>query len=63
MANRKKRLEIGIKSLDKKIKSHEEKKDKAKEENNLDLEKYYNKEIDGLIKTKERKEKQLKNLK
>ena len=34
------------------------KRDKAKEEENFDLEDYYNKEIEGLKKTKERKEKQ-----
>jgi 2,3-bisphosphoglycerate-independent phosphoglycerate mutase len=33
--------------------------DKAIEEGNLDLEDYYNREIEGLKKTKERKEKQL----
>lgn len=59
MVNRDKRLEKGIESLNEEIKIHEEKRDLAKEENNIDLEGYYNKEIEGLKKTKERKEKQL----
>ena len=59
MVNRKKRLEKGIESLDAEIKFHEEKRDDAKEEENFDLEHYYTKEIEGLKKTKEKKEKQL----
>jgi hypothetical protein len=63
MVNRKKRLEKGMQSLDAEIKLHEEKREKAGKESNLDLEEYYNKEIEGLEKTKERKEKQLRKFK
>lgn len=59
MAKRKKRLEKGIDSIEGQIKIHEEKRAKAIEDGNLDLEDYYKREIDGLKKTKERKEKQL----
>ena len=56
---RKKRLEKGIQSIEKEIKYHEEKMLHAKEEENLELLGYYDKEIRGLKKAKERKEKQL----
>lgn len=59
MTKRKKRLEKGIGSIEDQIKIHEEKRVKAAAEGNLDLEDYYNREIEGLKKTKERKEKQL----
>jgi hypothetical protein len=59
MPKRKKRLEKGIESIDEQIKIHEEKLAKAKDEGNLDLEDYYDREIQGLKKSKERKEKQL----
>ena len=55
---RKKRLEKGIQSIEEEIKIHKEKRDKAKEEGDLELAGYYDKEINGLEKTKERKEKQ-----
>ena len=59
MANRKKRLEKGIASLNAQIKIHEEKIARAIEEGNLDLEEYYQKEIKSLKKVIERKESQI----
>ena len=59
MVNRKNRLEKGIESLNEQIKIHEEKINNAKKEGNFDLERYYEKEINGLKKTKEKKENQL----
>jgi hypothetical protein len=59
MTKRKKRLEKGIDSIDEQIKIHEEKLAKAREENDEYLEKYYEKEIEGLKKTEDRKKKQL----
>lgn len=59
MVNRKKRLEKGIESLNKQIKVHKEKREEAMSDENIDLEKYYAKEIEGLEKTKEKKQKQL----
>lgn len=58
MAKRKKRLEKGIESIEKQILLHQEKREQAIEQGNLELEDYYNREIKGLKKTKERKEKQ-----
>ena len=55
---RKKRLEKGIGSIDEEIKLHEEKREKAKEEGKLELTGYYDKEILGLEKTRDRKKKQ-----
>ena len=55
---RKKRLEKGIQSIEEEIKIHKEKRNKAKEEGNSELAGYYDKEIAGLERTKERKEKQ-----
>ena len=59
MVNRKKRLEKGIESLNKQIEFHKEKRESAKIDENIDLEKYYAKELEGLERTKERKEKLL----
>ncbi len=42
---------------------HEEKKKDSELKGNFDLGKYYEKELKGLIKTKERKKKQLNNSK
>jgi hypothetical protein len=56
MANRKKTLEKGVESLEREIKLHEEKLEQARKDGKIDLEKYYQKEIEGLRKTKERKE-------
>ena len=56
---RKKRLEKGIESLKKQIKIHEEKRDKAKEEGNLERYGYYESELEVFEKTKEKKKKQL----
>lgn len=55
MANRKKRLEKGIKSLGNQIKIHEEKLRKAEEDDNLELAGYYRKEINAKKKDKEEK--------
>ncbi|MBI2628713.1 hypothetical protein HYW74_01365 [Candidatus Pacearchaeota archaeon] len=59
MTNRKKRLKKGIESLQKQIKIHEEKREKAKEEDMEDLVRYYTKEIEAKKKDKEKKEKAL----
>ena len=48
MVKRKKRLEKGIKSLIEQIRIHQEKKKQAINDNNLDLVKYYEKEIPNL---------------
>ncbi|MDD5192290.1 MAG: hypothetical protein PHH54_01045 [Candidatus Nanoarchaeia archaeon] len=56
---RKKRIEKGVKSLKEQIAIHEEKKKQAEEANLPELVKYYEKEISGLEKTKDRKEDQL----
>ena len=56
---RKKRLEKGIESIQEQIELHEQKKEQAEFEENLELESYYKKEIEGLKKTKERKQEQL----
>lgn len=55
MANRKKRLQKGIDSIDKQIKLHEEKLKKAEEEDNIGLASYYKKEINAKKKDLEEK--------
>ncbi len=60
MPNRKKRLKKGIESIDKQIILHEEKKKKAKEEGNIELEEYYGKEIGNLEETREKKKELLR---
>ena len=57
--NRKKRLTKGIKSLEEQIKLHEEKREKAVKEGQIELEDYYKKEIEALKKVKEDKKKLL----
>ena len=47
MVNRKKRLQKGIESIEKQIKIHEEKLKKAEEEDNIELDGYYRKEINA----------------
>ena len=59
MANRKKRLQKGIKSLEKQIRLHEEKLNKAEEEDNIELVSYYRKEIEAKKRDKEEKERML----
>ncbi len=59
MTGRKKRLEKGMESLGREIKLHEEKLEQAKKDGKIGLEEYYEKEILGLKKTKERKEKMM----
>ena len=56
MSNRKKRLEKGIESLEKQIKLHEEKLKKAEEEDNIELSRYYRKEINAKKKDKDEKQ-------
>ena len=56
---RKKRLEKGIESIEEEIKIHEKKREEAREEGDMELASYYDKELSGLNKTKERKAKQL----
>ena len=58
MVKRKKRLEKGISSIEEQIKTHEEKLAKAKEDKDEILERYYEKEIQGLKKSKNRKQRQ-----
>ena len=60
MTNRKKRLQKGIDSLDKQIQLHEEKLEKAEEDDNIELANYYKKEIESKKKDKEEKERMLK---
>ena len=60
MTNRKKRLQKGIESLDKQINLHEEKLEKAEEDDNIELASYYRKEIESKKKDKEEKERMLK---
>ncbi len=59
MANRKKRLERGIASLDKQIKLHEEKLRKSEKDDNIELAGYYKKEIEAKKKDKEEKQRML----
>lgn len=56
MANRKKRLQKGIESLEKQIKIHEEKLRKAKKEDSIKLAEYYQKEIAAKKRDKEEKQ-------
>jgi len=56
MANRKKRLQKGIESIDKQIKLHEEKLTRVEKEDNLELAEYYRKEIDAKKRDKEEKQ-------
>ena len=59
MVNRKKRLQKGIDSLDKQINLHEEKLEKAEEDDNIELANYYKKEIESKKRDKEEKERML----
>jgi len=56
MTNRKKRLKKGIESLDKQIELHKEKLRQAQSQEMLDLENYYEKEIESLRRRKKDKE-------
>ncbi len=56
MVKRKKRLQKGIKSLEKQIKIHEEKKKIAEEGGSEELADYYDREIKAKIRDKERRE-------
>ena len=60
MVNRKKRLEKGIESLEKQIKLHEEKRNKAGEDGDIELVSYYEKEIIAKKRDKEEKERILR---
>jgi len=59
MTNRKKRLQKGIESLDKQIKLHEGKLNKAEEDDSIELANYYKKEIESKKKDKEEKQRML----
>ena len=59
MANRTRRLEKGIESLNEQIEIHEEKLKKAEEDGNIELADYYKKEIEAKKKYKEGKERML----
>ncbi len=59
MVNRKKRLKKGIESIEEQIKIHEEKRQKALEEDRLELVEYYDKEIEQKKKDKAEKERLL----
>lgn len=56
MANRKKRLQKGIESIEKQIRLHEEKLRKSEEEDNIELAEYYKKEITAKKRDKEEKQ-------
>ncbi len=56
MTKRKKRLEKGIISLAEQIKIHQEKKEKAEKDGDLELVGYYEKEIGALERSKKKKE-------
>jgi len=60
MVNRKKRLRKGIESIEKQIKLHEEKKERAHEKDKIELEEYYKWEIKTLENEREKKKKFLK---
>lgn len=55
----KKRVKKGINSLQEQIEHHKEKLEQAKEEGNVELEGYYQKEIFALESVKKRKEEKL----
>ena len=59
MVNRKKRLQKGIDSLERQIRLHEEKLEKAEEDDNIELANYYKKEIEAKKKDKEEKQRML----
>ena len=56
MANRRKRLQKGIESIEKQIQLHEEKLRKAEKEDNIELAEYYKKEIAAKKRDKEEKQ-------
>ena len=56
MTNRKKRLQKGVDSLQEQIVIHEEKKENAKEQGNIELVDYYEKEIRSKEETKKKKQ-------
>ena len=56
MTNRKKRLKRGIESLDKQIELHKEKLKQAETQEMLELQNYYEKEIESLKQRKKDKE-------
>ncbi|MBI2655576.1 hypothetical protein HYX06_04105 [Candidatus Woesearchaeota archaeon] len=59
MANRKKRLQKGIESLEKQIELHEDKLKKAEEDDSIELANYYKKEIEAKKKDKQEKQRML----
>ena len=59
MTDRKKRLKKGVISLEKQIQIHEEKREDAKKQENIELEDYYEKELTGLKQIKDKKQRLL----
>ena len=57
--DRKKRLKKGIESIEEEIKLHQEKMEKARYNGEIELEGYYEKEILGLKKSKDKKKKMI----
>lgn len=62
MTKRKKRLEKGIISIEKRIKEHEERKKKAEDEGDVYLVEYLGKEITSLKERKENRKKVIEKL-
>ena len=60
MANRRKRLKKGMESIGKQIKLHQKKREKAKEDDNIALVKYYDKELDSFKNSLKEKKRMLK---
>jgi hypothetical protein len=59
MAKRKKKLLKGIKSIEEQLKIHEEKREEAEEDGNVELVRYYDKEIKNMEEQIEKKQEQL----
>ncbi len=59
MTNRKKRLRKGVESLEKQITLHAAKLQKAEKEDNIELARYYIKELEAKKKDKDKKQKML----
>jgi len=62
LTDRKKRLKRGVISLEKQIQIHEEKREDAKKQGNIELENYYEKELITLKQIKDKKQKLLNKL-
>ena len=62
MTKRKRRLEKGIKSIEKQIEFHKFKEEKAVESGKIELADYYQKEIERMKQAREKKRKQISKL-